>query len=105
MGWSEAHSSRYEDMKKEHCNSSLTEEISIARSEPMAIYLHLSWSMVITAALWNRNYFLLFQFRYRLLKSYGSGSNFWKVMVPVPVPTVEKLRLRFRFRFQVQLHI
>ncbi len=64
--------------------------------------------------LWNRNYFLRFQFRFwfRLLKSYGSGSGsdfwkiygsgsgsdfwkiygsgsgsyFWKVMVPVPVP-------------------
>jgi hypothetical protein len=37
----------------------------------------------------------------------GSGSDFWKVMVPVPVPTFEKLwfqflllkKLRFRFRF------
>ncbi len=46
------------------------------------------------AALWNRNYFL--RFRFRLLKSYGSGSDFWKsygsgsyfwkVTVPVPVP-------------------
>ncbi len=50
--------------------------------------------------LWNRNYFL--RFRFRLLKSYGSGSGsdlcksygsgsssgsyFWKVTVPVPVP-------------------
>ncbi len=31
----------------------------------------------------------------------GSGSNFWKVLVPFPVPTFEKLRIRFRF----QLHI
>ncbi len=28
----------------------------------------------------------------------GSGSDFWKVMVPVPVPTFEKLWFRFRFR-------
>ncbi len=28
---------------------------------------------------------------------YGSGSDFWKVMVPVPVPTFEKLWFRFRF--------
>ncbi len=47
-----------------------------------------------SAVLWNRNYFL--RFRFRLLKSYGSGSDFWKsygsgsyfwkVTVPVPVP-------------------
>ncbi len=50
--------------------------------------------------LWNRNYFLRFRFRFRLLKSYGagsgsdfwksygsgSGSYLWKVAVPVPVP-------------------
>jgi hypothetical protein len=52
------------------------------------------------AVLWNRNYFL--RFRFRLLKSYGSGSDFRKsygsgsgsyfrnvtvpVLVPVPVP-------------------
>ncbi len=43
--------------------------------------------------LWNRNYLLRFRFRFWLLKSYdsGSGSNFWKVMVPVPVPTFEKI--------------
>ncbi len=46
----------------------------------------------------NRNYFLRFRFPFRLLKSYGSGSDFWKsysfgsgsyfrkVPVPVPVP-------------------
>ncbi len=34
---------------------------------------------------------------------YGSGSDFWKIMVPVLVPTFEKLW--FRFRFQLQLHI
>ncbi len=32
----------------------------------------------------NRNYFL--RFRFRLLKSYGSGFYFWKVTVLVPVP-------------------
>ncbi len=46
---------------------------------------------------------------------YGSGSYFWKVLVPVPVPTFEKVmvpvpaptfeKLRFRFRFRFQLHI
>ncbi len=43
------------------------------------------------AVLWNRNYLLQFRFRFWLLKSYesGSGSDFWKVMVPVPVPTFE----------------
>ncbi len=41
----------------------------------------------------------------------GSGSDFWKVMVPVPVPTFEKLWFRFRLllfkklRFRFQLHI
>ncbi len=41
------------------------------------------------AALWNRNYYL--QFRFRLLKSYGSGSGsyFRKVTVPVPSPFLE----------------
>ncbi len=39
--------------------------------------------------LWNRNYLL--RFRFWLLKSYGSGSDFWKVMVPVPVPTFERV--------------
>jgi hypothetical protein len=52
------------------------------------------------AVLWNCNYFLRFRFRFWLLKSYGSGSDFWKsygsgsgsyfwkvaVAVPVPVP-------------------
>ncbi len=33
----------------------------------------------------------------------GSGSDFWKVMVPVSI--FEKLRFRFRFRFRFQLHI
>ncbi len=28
---------------------------------------------------------------------YGSGSDFWKVMVPVPIPTFEKFWFRFRF--------
>ncbi len=37
----------------------------------------------------DRNYFL--RFRFRLLKSYGSGSgsDFWKVMVPVPAPNLD----------------
>ncbi len=51
----------------------------------------------LCTALWNRNYFLRFRFRFLLLKSYGSdfwnsygsgsGSYFWKVTVPVPVPS------------------
>jgi hypothetical protein len=55
------------------------------------------------AVLWNRNYFLRFRFRFRLLKSYGSvsGSDFWKSYGPVPVPTCEK----FRFRFQLHIYI
>ncbi len=46
---------------------------------------------------------------------YGSGSDFWKFMVPVPVPTFEKVmvpvpvptfeKLRFRFRFQLQFQL
>jgi hypothetical protein len=36
----------------------------------------------VTSVLWNRNYFLWF--RFRLLKSYGSGSNFCQDTVPVP---------------------
>ena len=43
--------------------------------------------------LWNRNYFL--RFRFRLLKSYDSGSDFEKVTVPVP--TFDKLQFLFRF--------
>jgi hypothetical protein len=53
--------------------------------------------------LWNRNYFLRFRFRFRLLKSYGSGSvsdfrksygsgsgsYFRKVPVPVPDPNLD----------------
>ncbi len=56
---------------------------------PLSMCFFPTWSL---AALWNRNYFL--RFRFRLLKSYGSGSgsNFWKVMVPVP--TYEKFRFR-----------
>ncbi len=47
-------------------------------------------------ALWNCSYFL--RIRFRLWKSYGSGSgsNFWKVMVPIPVPSFEKLWFRFQ---------
>jgi len=56
----------------------------------------------------DRNYFLRFrlQFRFQLLKSYGSGSgsDYWKVTVPVPipVPTIEKLRFRLRFWLGIQ---
>ncbi len=48
--------------------------------------------------LWNRNYFI--RFRFRLLKSYGSGSDFWKVAVPVrqvPVPVSQHWRHRYTF--------
>jgi hypothetical protein len=42
----------------------------------------------LQAALWNPNYFL--RFRFRLLRSYGSGSgsssDFWHITVPDPVP-------------------
>jgi hypothetical protein len=56
-----------------------------------------AFSVRFLPALWNCNYFL--RFRFQLLKSYGSSSDFWKVTVPVP--TFEKLRFRFRF----QLHV
>jgi hypothetical protein len=60
-------------------------EIFAAQSAPPV-----SLTPVANTALWNRNYFL--RFRFQVLKSYGSGSNFRKVMVlvPVPVPTFEK---------------
>ncbi len=32
---------------------------------------------------------------------YGSGSDFWKVMVPFPVPNFEKLRFRLRFQLRI----
>jgi hypothetical protein len=38
------------------------------------------------AVLRNRNYFVRFRFRFRLLTSYGSGSDFWQVTVPVTFP-------------------
>ncbi len=41
------------------------------------------------AVLWNRNYFLRFRYRFRLLKSYGSSSDFWQVKVPVPAPYLD----------------
>jgi hypothetical protein len=61
------------------------------------------WFTMLTrlrSVLWNRNYFL--RFRFLLLKRYGSGSDFWKIMVPVP--TFEKFRFRFRFRFQLHIY-
>ncbi len=52
---------------------------------------------VLVAALWNRNYFLRFRFRFLLLKSYGSGSDFWKSYGSGSYFwTFEKLRFRFR---------
>ncbi len=56
-------------------------------TETEAIFMQIfpRQSAAFIAALWNRNNF------------YGSGSDFWKVMVLVP--TFEKLRFRF------QLHI
>ncbi len=59
----------------------------------------LLFTKTLWAVLWNRNYFL--RFRFRLLKSYGSGSDFWKsygsgsgsyfrkVTVPVPAPYLD----------------
>ncbi len=56
------------------------------------------WSLEKKTVLWNRNDIL--RFRFLLLKSYGSGSDFWKsyvsgsgsyfwkVTVPVPVPVL-----------------
>ncbi len=50
----------------------------------------------LPAVLLNRygNYFLRFRFRLLKFKTYGSGSDFWKVIVPVQ--TFEKLRFRFQ---------
>ncbi len=64
----------------------------------LAISGEFSCLLVFFSSVVNRNYFL--RFRFRLLKSYGSGSGsdfwqsygsgsgsyFWKVTVPVPVP-------------------
>ncbi len=36
----------------------------------------------------NHNYFL--RFRFRLLTSYGSGSDFWQVTVPAPAPYLDQ---------------
>jgi hypothetical protein len=49
-------------------------------------------------ALWNRNYFL--RFRFRLLKSFGSGSSsdFWYVTVPVPDPYLVPRPLKAVFK-------
>ncbi len=70
------------------------------------------------AALWNRNYFLRFRFRFwnvmvpvptfkqlwfrfLLLKSYGSGSYFWKVTVPVFALLYNKLFYKQKvYKFQ-----
>ncbi len=67
-------------------------------------------NIVPKAVLCNRNYLLRFRFQFWLLKSYGSGSeisdvtetfyygsgsDFWKVMVPDP--TFEKLWFRSYF--------
>ncbi len=59
-----------------------------------------------------RNYFL--RFRFRLLKrygsgsdfwkSYGSGSYFWKVTVPVPAPYLYHKKPIFRKKFVSSLH-
>ncbi len=62
-------------------------------------------------ALWNRNYFL--RFRFQLLKSFGSGSDFWKsygsgsgsyfwkVTVPVPAPYSDHKKQIFREYFWI----
>ena len=70
--------------------------------------------------LWNRNYFL--RFRFRLLKSYGSGSDFWKsygsdsgagsyfeklrfrFSVPVPAPYLYHKKQIFLKQFVYFLH-
>jgi len=72
---------------------------------------------VFLPVLWNRNYFLRFRFRFRLLKSYGSGSDFWKsygsssgsgsgsgsyfrkVPVPVPAPYKDNKKQIFQQKF------
>jgi hypothetical protein len=69
---------------------------------------------MLWAVLWNRNYFL--RFRFWLLKSYGSGSDFWKsygsgsyfwkvtVPVPVPAPYLYHKKQIFLKKFVSSLH-
>jgi hypothetical protein len=52
-----------------------------------------------SSVLWNRNYFLRFWFRFRLLTSYGSGSNFCQVTVPVPAPCLDHKKHSFQTNF------
>jgi hypothetical protein len=70
------------------------EEESLAAARSAAARRLLRTQQILPAVLWNRNYILQFRFRFRHLISYGSGSDFCKVMVPVP--TFEKLWFRFR---------
>jgi hypothetical protein len=53
--------------------------------------------------LWNRNDFLRFWFRFLLLKSYGSGSDFWKSYVSGSGSYYWKVTVLVPYRFQ--LHI
>ncbi len=46
------------------------------KTSVMHIYRQQVWAGLQIPVLWNRNYFL--RFRFRLLKSYGSGSDFRK---------------------------
>ncbi len=62
-----------------------------AGSDTPALWI---WLRLRSPVLWNRNYLLRFRYRFWLLESYGSGSgsDFWKVMVPVP--TFEKVTVQ-----------
>jgi len=55
------------------------------------------------SVLWNRNDFLRFWFRFLLLKSYGSGSDFWKSYVSGSGSYYWKVTVLVPYRFQ--LHI
>ncbi len=87
---------------------------SIVGTRPCSIHIYRDipttpFSLVLRAVLWNRNYFL--RFRFLLLKSYGSGSDFWKsygsgsgsyfrkVTVPVPAPYLDHKMLIFQEYF------
>ncbi len=61
-----------------------------------------SWKTPQKSMLLNCNDVLLFRFRLRFWKSFGSGSNFGKVSGPVQ--TLPKFRFRFRFRIQIRNH-